>query len=39
MTVRMTVEKGQSHVMSTLMGEGASRLFEEIEETRQGCGK
>jgi predicted peptidase len=39
MTVRMTVEKGQSHVISTLTGEGASRLFEEIEEARQGCGK
>ena len=39
MTVKMTVEKGQSHVISTLTGEGASRLFEEIEEARQGCGK
>jgi predicted peptidase len=39
MTVRMTVEKGQGHVMSTLMGEGAARLFEEFEETSQGCGK
>jgi predicted peptidase len=39
MTVRMTVEKGQSHVISTLSGEGAARLFEEIEETRLGCGK
>jgi hypothetical protein len=39
MTVRMTVEKGQSHVISTLTGEGAARLFEEIEEARHGCGK
>lgn len=39
MTVRMTVEKGQSHVISSLTGEGAVRLFEEIEETSQGCGK
>jgi predicted peptidase len=39
MTVRMTVEKGQSHVISSLMGEGAARLFQEIEEARQGCGK
>ena len=36
-TVRMTVEKGQGHVMSSLTGEGASRLFQEIEEARQGC--
>jgi hypothetical protein len=35
----MTVEKGQSHVISTLTGEGASRLFVEIEETSRGCGK
>lgn len=39
MTVRMTVEKGQSHVISTLTGEGAPRLFAEIEETSRGCGK
>lgn len=39
MTVRMTVEKGQSHVIGTLTGEGAARLFEEIEEARQGCAK
>jgi len=39
MTIRMTVEKGQSHVISTLMGEGAARLFEEIEEARRGCRK
>jgi predicted peptidase len=39
MTVHMTVEKGQSHVISTLTGEGAARLFEEIEAARQGCAK
>jgi hypothetical protein len=39
MTVRMTVEKGQSHVIRTLTGEGAARLFEEIELTANGCGK
>jgi len=38
-TVRMTVEKGQGHVMSTLTGEGSARLFEEIEDSRQGCRK
>jgi len=39
MTVQITVEKRQSHVISTLTGEGAARLFEEIEAARQGCGK
>jgi len=39
MTVRMTVEKGQSHVIRTLTGDGAARLFDEIEETATGCGK
>jgi len=39
LTVRMSVEKGQGHVMNTLMGEGAARLFEEIEGARQGCAK
>jgi predicted peptidase len=39
MTVRMTVEKGQSHVIRTLTGDGAARLFEEIEQTAKGCGK
>ena len=38
-TVRMTVEKGQSHVIRTLTGDGSARLFEEIELTTQGCGK
>lgn len=31
MTVRLTVEKGQSHVIGTLAGPGAARLFQEIE--------
>jgi S-formylglutathione hydrolase FrmB len=35
MTVKFTVEKGQSHVIRTLTGEGAGRLFDEIE----ACGK
>lgn len=38
-TVGMTVEKGQGHVMSTLMGPGSARLFDEIEESSRGCGK
>lgn len=29
--VHITVEKGQSHVIGTLMGEGSARLFQEIE--------
>ena len=37
--VRLTVEKGQSHVIGTLTGEGASRLIEEIENARQSCSK
>ncbi len=38
-TVRFTVEKGESHVIGTLTGSGAARLFDQIEEARQGCGK
>ena len=36
-TVRVTVEKGQGHVMSTLTGTGSARLYDEIAESRQGC--
>lgn len=39
MAVRFTVEKGQSHEMSTLEGDGAARLFDEIEKAPRGCGK
>jgi len=38
-TVRFTVEKGESHVLRTMQGSGAARLFDEIEEARQGCAK
>ena len=38
-TVSFTVEKGQSHVIGTLTGDGAARLFDEIEKGKQGCGK
>lgn len=38
-TVMFTVEKGQSHVMSTLAGDGSARLFDAIEKGRQGCAK
>ncbi len=36
---RYTVEKGQPHRMETLAGAGAARLFENFEETKQGCSK
>jgi hypothetical protein len=36
-TVAFTVEKGQSHVIGTLTGDGAARLFDEIEKGKQGC--
>jgi hypothetical protein len=39
MTVRFTVERGESHVIGALMGEGSARLFQEIEESRRGCAK
>src|ERR1700686_3658161 len=38
-TAHITVEKGQSHVIGTLTGEGAARLFQEIEQAHQGCAK
>jgi len=38
-TVRLTVEKNEGHVMSTLIGARSARLFNQIEEARQGCGK
>ena len=38
-TVDISVETGQGHVMSTLMGEGAARLFDEIEKSPKSCGK
>jgi poly(3-hydroxybutyrate) depolymerase len=38
-TVRMTVEEGQYHVISTLTGDGAVRLFKEIEAAPKGCAR
>jgi poly(3-hydroxybutyrate) depolymerase len=38
LTVRTTVEKGQHHVIGTLTGDGAIRLFQEIEAASHGCG-
>lgn len=37
--VRLTVEKGEPHVIGALSGAGAVRLFEEIEEESPGCAK
>jgi predicted peptidase len=38
-TVSLSVEKGQGHVISTLEGTRAMRLFQAIEGSRNGCGK
>ncbi len=37
--VHFTVEKGEGHVMSTLAGPGSARLYDQIDQSRQGCGK
>jgi poly(3-hydroxybutyrate) depolymerase len=39
LTVRFTIEKGESHVLRTLQASGAARLFDQIDEARQGCSK
>jgi poly(3-hydroxybutyrate) depolymerase len=36
MKVEIAVEKGQGHVMETLSGAGAARLFDQFEEARKG---
>jgi predicted peptidase len=38
-SVRLTVEKGQNHVIGTLTEAGAGRLFDELAESEHGCGK
>ena len=38
-TVQLTVEKGESHVIGALTGEGAVRLFEELDKHPQGCAR
>jgi poly(3-hydroxybutyrate) depolymerase len=38
-TVSFTVEKGENHVIGALTGDGAARLFDEIERGKQGCAK
>jgi predicted esterase len=37
MKVRFTIEKGQGHVMTTLEGAGAGRLFDQFDEAARGC--
>lgn len=37
-TVEFNEEKGEGHVMHTLDGEGAARLFKQFEQARHGCG-
>jgi predicted peptidase len=37
--VRFTIEKDQPHVMNTLQGFGAARLFDQFEEARMGCSR
>jgi len=37
--VEFNEEKGQGHVMRTLEGPGAARLFKQFEQARKGCGK
>jgi poly(3-hydroxybutyrate) depolymerase len=37
--VEFSEEKGQGHVMRTLEGPGAARLFKQFDEARHGCGK
>ena len=32
-TVRFTIEKGESHVLGTLQGSGAVRLFDQLENS------
>ncbi len=39
MKVRFTIERGQGHVMTTLEGSGAARLFDQFDEAAKGCSK
>jgi poly(3-hydroxybutyrate) depolymerase len=36
-SVRFWIEKGQGHIMNTLAGAGAARLFEHLREAETGC--
>lgn len=37
MAVKFSVEKGQGHMLGTLSGAGAARLFNDFDESRRGC--
>ena len=37
--VRLSVEKNEGHVMRSLSGSGSARLYEQIDDARQSCGK
>jgi predicted peptidase len=37
--VEFSEEKGEGHVMRTLDGKGAARLFKQFEQARQGCAR
>jgi predicted peptidase len=39
MAVNFSIEKGQGHMIDTLIGDDASRLFNGFEEARQGCSR
>jgi poly(3-hydroxybutyrate) depolymerase len=39
LTVEFSEERGQGHVMRTLEGPAAVRLFKQFEQARRGCGK
>jgi poly(3-hydroxybutyrate) depolymerase len=39
-TVQISIEKGEGHVMRSLEGDGAARLFDQFEQARKGpCGQ
>jgi len=35
--VQTAIEKGQPHLIGTLAGDGAARLFDQFDEARRGC--
>lgn len=39
LSVQTAVEKDQPHLINSLAGEGAARLFDQFEQARRGCSK
>ena len=37
LAVKLSIEKGQGHILGTLSGSGSSRLFNNFDKARQGC--